>query len=186
MRRVLRISPVPALAAVLLSGCWYHRVLVPSPVTAAAEETRTYWSFLWRSTRVTPALTCIEPSFKEVVVRSNWGFGLLTVATLGLVAPVRVEQHCARPVIVDEVASPDTAPSAPPGSATYWSVFWGAIQRERTPQCNERPLKEVVVRSNPAFNLLSVGTLGLVAPARIGWHCVPKNGHTGSSSEPAR
>lgn len=186
MRPVLRVRAALALAPVLLSGCWYHRVEVPSPVTAAAEETRTYWSFLWKSTRVTPAPTCIEPLFKAVVVRSNWGFGLLTVATLGLVAPVRVEQHCARPIIIDEVSSPDSAASAPSGSATYWSVFWGGMQREPTPQCNERPLKEVVLRSNLAFNLLSVGTLGVVAPARIGWHCVPKSDDAESSSEPVR
>ncbi len=176
---------VIALAAFLLAGCWYHRVDVPSPVTNATESSETTWSFLWRSKQLEPDPTCVN-GLKEVVVRSNWVFSLLKVATLGLVAPARVERHCARATIIDEAPPPDTAANGPPGGATYWSLVWGTYQREPRPPCNDRPIAKVILKINPVFDLLSVVSLGAASPARIRWECVPSRGAQPSSAGAAK
>lgn len=86
------------LALVLCCGCWYHRIDVPSPVTKATEyESSTYWSFFWGSVqKEDPVKNCNGQPLAEVRVSSNLGFALLTVATLGLVAPETVAWRCAK------------------------------------------------------------------------------------------
>jgi len=166
----------------LLSGCWYHRVDVPSPVTYATKSTETTWAFFWRSEEIKPDAVCVN-GLKEVTVRSNWGFSILRVVTLGLVAPARVERHCARAIIRDEFSPPDTAANGPPGGATFWSVVWGSYQREPTPPCNDRPIARVILKINPAFDLLSVVSLGGASPARIRWECVKRPAPTAPPEE---
>jgi hypothetical protein len=185
MKNMRRTNPAaPAVFAVLLlAGCWYHRVDVPSPVTVAAESSETAWTFLWRSRAIEPGAECVTGSLKEVVVRSNWGFSLLRVATLGLVAPVRLERHCARPIIHDVATLPDTGASAPPGRATYWSIGWGSYQGEPGPDCNGRPIAKVVLKANPVFDFLSLVTLGAASPTRVGWECVARTPVTPDAPE---
>ncbi len=100
MRRRLAGRLALPLAALLLAGCWYHRVEVSSPVTAATEyESATYWSFLWGVWQREPEpLNCNGQALKEVNVSSNLGFALLTAVTLGLVAPERISWKCAKPM----------------------------------------------------------------------------------------
>lgn len=91
------------LALLLLTGCWYHRVEVPSPVTGATEyESATHWSFAWGAfQREAQPANCNGQALKEVKVSSNLGFALITVVTLGLVAPERISWKCARPRLVE-------------------------------------------------------------------------------------
>ena len=83
-----------------------------------------------------------------------------------------------------EVASSDrvterggVAPTGKTGSATGWTFLYGGFHSGGiTPdalarECNNLPLREVTVRSNPIFFLITVITLGAVAPARLEWHC---------------
>jgi hypothetical protein len=50
--------------------------------------------------------------------------------------------------------------------------------------CNNLPLREVTVKSNPLFFLITAVTLGLVAPARIEWHCTRPMLQEGDMPEP--
>lgn len=83
-----------------------------------------------------------------------------------------------------EVASSDretersgVPPTGKTGSATGWTFLYGGFHSGGiTPdalarECNNLPLREVTVRSNPIFFLITVVTLGAVAPARLEWHC---------------
>jgi len=103
MRHALARRLALLLSTVLLTGCWYHRIEVSSPVTAATDyESATYWSFAWGVwQREPPPLNCKGQGLKEVKVSSNLGFALLTVATLGLVAPERIAWKCAKPTPVE-------------------------------------------------------------------------------------
>jgi len=93
---------------VLVSGCWYHRIEVGSPVAKATEyQGAVAWSLVWGAVQNDPVPdNCNGQALAEVKVASNFGFALLTVVTLGLVAPERVEWKCAK-------AAP--APGAIPG-----------------------------------------------------------------------
>jgi len=86
------------LSLVLCSGCWYHRVDVPSPVTKATEyEGAVYWSFFWGAVqKEDPVKNCQGQGLAEVKVSSNLGFALLKVVTLGMVAPEHVAWRCAK------------------------------------------------------------------------------------------
>lgn len=86
------------LTLVLLAGCWYHRIEASSPAMASTEyESATYWSFFYGVWQREPTPTnCNGQALKEVKVSSNLGFALLTVATLGLVAPERISWKCAK------------------------------------------------------------------------------------------
>lgn len=177
----LRLAVLMTLTVVAANGCWYHRVDVPSPVMPATMESETVWGTLWRSATITPGPTCPSGMFKEVVVRSNWGFSLIRVATLGLVAPARVERHCARAEIIDAGVPPNPQPSGGPGGATYLSVLYGVGQLEPAPRCNDRGLAVVQVRPNPLFDLASAATVGLFSPMRLGWRCVPATPASGQA-----
>lgn len=162
------------IALLTLTGCWYHRVEVPSSVTYASEERFTLWATGWRAAKIDAGDECPSQTIKQVTVRGNWGYSLIRLATLGLVAPTRVERHCARARIDDANTPPDTGAITGPDGATYWSIGLGKLmQYEPTPQCRGRGLDTVAVRPNPLFDLMSVGTVGLVSPLRIGWKCRP-------------
>lgn len=103
MRHRLAGRLVLPLAALLLTGCWYHRIEVSSPVTAATEyQSATYWSFLWGVWQREPQPdNCNGQALKEVRVSSNLGFALITVVTVGLVAPERIAWKCAKATPVE-------------------------------------------------------------------------------------
>jgi hypothetical protein len=168
---MLRLGIVAGLGVLTVgsAGCWYHRVNVSSPVTEAQQVSNTEWAFLWHAKRIAPDAMCPSRGLQSVVVRSNWAFSLLSVATLGLVSVAKVERHCARAMM--ETA--DTTTPGPEGGATYLSIAWGAYQKEPEPGCNGRPIAQVDVKANPFFDVVSlIG--GVFAPARIRWYCVPK------------
>ena len=102
------MKPALILALVVCSGCWYHRVDVPSPVTKATEyESAVYWSFFWGAVQhEEPVRNCNGQALAEVRVSSNLAFALLTVATLGLVAPETVAWRCAKPQPAEGVIAP--------------------------------------------------------------------------------
>jgi hypothetical protein len=55
-----------------------------------------------------------------------------------------------------------------------WSFAWGlAVERPQLGQCSTLPLTYVTARSNVGFTLLTVATLGLVAPIKLEWGCSP-------------
>ncbi len=55
-----------------------------------------------------------------------------------------------------------------------WSLAWGLVQEQpRINNCHDQALAEVVVRSNLAFDLLTVVTLGFASPKKVQWNCAP-------------
>lgn len=80
-------------------GCYHYRALVPQAAGPPATEPKSevVWSFIWGLVQENPRIdNCQGQPLAEVHVTSNFGFALLTVATLGLAAPVRVEWRCAK------------------------------------------------------------------------------------------
>ena len=88
--------------ALLGTGCFHYRLAVVSPdgqilPPATESETATLWSFAWGLVQPTvrPG-RCQGNGAAEVITTTNFGFALLTVVTLGLVAPAQVEWRCAK------------------------------------------------------------------------------------------
>jgi hypothetical protein len=55
-----------------------------------------------------------------------------------------------------------------------WSLAWGLIQEQpRIDNCNNQAIAEVTVRSNLAFEIITVATLGFASPKKIEWKCAP-------------
>ena len=81
----------------LLSGCYEYRQTAQG-VTPATNAHRTQWSLAWGLAKNGPLpADCQGAALQQVTVRDNLGFTLITVATLGLVNPKRVEWSCAPP-----------------------------------------------------------------------------------------
>jgi Bor protein len=85
-----------------LDGCFHYRLAPVSPdgealPPATEPQSETVWSFAWGLAQPTvqPA-NCMGNGAAEVTTTTNLGFALLTVITIGLVAPAEVEWRCAR------------------------------------------------------------------------------------------
>lgn len=118
--------------ACLLVGCYYYRVDVPDSAAAPATtlyEGEVVWSLAWGLAQEVPDVKCFVPlnpqtpgapadtlhlPVAEVRVSSNFAFTLLTVVTLGFVAPAKVEWKCAKPQMQ---GSTITIPPIPPPPA---------------------------------------------------------------------
>ena len=104
MHSVLRFRSATLVLAVLLSGCYSHRVSTVgtnpqgTPPPATDYEGTVAWSLLWGVyERVPVPSNCQGQALAEVKASSNLAFDVLKVATLGAVAPVRLDWLCARP-----------------------------------------------------------------------------------------
>jgi hypothetical protein len=65
-------------------------------------------------------------------------------------------------------------PVAVDGGEVVWAFAWGlAVEHPRLGRCSDLPLTYVTARSNVGFTLLTVLTLGLVAPIKLEWGCTP-------------
>lgn len=104
-----RIATATALVVggILSGGCYHYRAVAREPASAtavggsrgvSADGSDTVWSLLWGAVQENPAIdNCEGQDLAEVTVHTNLGFALITVATLGLVAPAEVEWYCAKP-----------------------------------------------------------------------------------------
>jgi hypothetical protein len=166
MRRSLPLVVAVALAA---SGCWTHRVGVPSPVANAGPDSLpvTTWAFLWRSNEVRPSPECMSETLQEVTVRANWGYSLIRAATLGLVAPASFDRRCAAPLI-----DPPAGGRVPSHGATHVSTLWGRfLTLSPAVGCDARPMARLALRPNPFFDILAAATAGAIAPVRVRAYC---------------
>ena len=65
-------------------------------------------------------------------------------------------------------------PVAVDGGKVVWAFAWGlVVEHPQLGRCSDRPLTYVTARSNVGFTLLTVATLGLVAPIKLEWGCSP-------------
>ncbi len=102
MRARRALFATVAACALQLSGCFHYRL---TPVTPDGEplppatepESATVWAFAWGLAQptVSPA-NCQGNGASEVTTTTNLGYALLTVITLGIVAPAEVEWRCAK------------------------------------------------------------------------------------------
>lgn len=95
IRRAAVLS-VLLLGASASSACYTVRAQAPGVVPNPETEGKVVWSFAWGLVQATPQITnCNEAPLSTVTTKNNFGFALLTVVTLGLVSPMRIEWNCA-------------------------------------------------------------------------------------------
>jgi hypothetical protein len=104
MTQLSGLRPAALVLALALGGCYSHRVSTvgsgPDGTPPPATEYRgaVAWSLLWGLVEKTPPppTECRGDGLAEVRASSNFAYDLLAVATLGAVAPVRLDWRCAR------------------------------------------------------------------------------------------
>ncbi len=89
--------------AVLFSSCYSYRVAthaqagseLSKPVTAHAF----FWGLIQKPAQIhTPVCDSLQLNgMSEVTVKSNLGYSLITVITLGIWSPVKVQWRCSKP-----------------------------------------------------------------------------------------
>jgi hypothetical protein len=91
-----RGASVATLALILLLGAACYAYRVPFPYrTSAVEGSEVVWSFAWGLAVERPQLgKCDTMPLTYVTARTNLGFTLLTIASLGFVAPIKLEWGC--------------------------------------------------------------------------------------------
>jgi Bor protein len=96
--------PVVCLAIVMfLSSCYSYRVATQAQAGAEATTTITTNSFFWGLVKSpkeihTPVCDSLgSTGMAEVTIKNNFGFALITVATLGIWSPIRLTWKCGKP-----------------------------------------------------------------------------------------
>jgi hypothetical protein len=85
------------------SNCYSYRVSTQAQAGAETTVTVTTHSFLWGLLKNpkeihTPVCDSLGANgMAEVTVKNNFGFAFITVATLGIWCPMRLEWKCAKP-----------------------------------------------------------------------------------------
>lgn len=70
------------------------------------------------------------------------------------------------------VRPPELAAATEPREEVVWNFAWGLVQQEVRPDsCQGNGMAEVAVSTHVGFQLLTLFTLGLVAPATVQWTC---------------
>ena len=59
---------------------------------------------------------------------------------------------------------------------TTWSFAWGLVEPVPIdPDCNTGTMTKVRSEWNLGYAIISVATLGIVIPQKVGWDCAPDN-----------
>lgn len=91
---------VAFMAAFLLSACYHYRVDAPALSAAKEPISATRWAFFWGLAQpgdISTKCVCLNRGLKEATATTNAGYALLTVVTLGIVAPLELEFVCSKP-----------------------------------------------------------------------------------------
>jgi hypothetical protein len=83
----------------LAPGCAHYRVQAPGAAGAGATEPEgeVLWSLAWGIVQEQPRVdNCQDQALAEVTQSTNLGFALVSVLTLGIAMPQRVEWRCAK------------------------------------------------------------------------------------------
>jgi hypothetical protein len=89
------------LASTLLfsQACYHTRVLTEAPPASADYTNKTvdqfFWGLLQKDVTAGPQL-CASNALQEVRVTTNFGYALLTIATLGIWSRIEVQYKCAK------------------------------------------------------------------------------------------
>jgi hypothetical protein len=89
---------LPAILALsLLGGCATHRLVVLHPNPYGPPHTVSSTDYGWGAAqRRTVAKECDNSLIDEVRVKQTFGQSLITVLTLGIVMPTKIEYVCAK------------------------------------------------------------------------------------------
>ncbi len=100
---------------------------------------------------------------------------VLLVALALIAAPSACMQY--RQTAKEITPAGDSADASRGFGKTVWGFLWGGFYAGKpdSAECGDVGLAEVTVRTNPAFFLLTVATVGLVAPKRVEWKCARPN-----------
>jgi hypothetical protein len=84
---------------VVCSGCYHYRITPPKFDPATEYKKETVHIFFWGLVQCSPitADNCLANALDEVVVDNNLGFSFITVATLGMWAPMQIRWKCSKP-----------------------------------------------------------------------------------------
>jgi len=101
-RQEARRLPVYFLIPFLFfnNGCYRYRVMAPDFDPATEYESQTMHSLFWglaQTKALRPPNCAAGNGLDEVRVTTNFGYALITVATLGIWCPMKVEWRCAKP-----------------------------------------------------------------------------------------
>ncbi|MBK8965730.1 MAG: hypothetical protein R3D58_22375 [Saprospiraceae bacterium] len=91
---------VLSLFLFLYSSCYHYRIMAPDFDPATEYQSKTAHSLFWgliQSQPMRPANCANSNGLDEVRVSTNFGYALITVATLGIWCPVQLEWRCAKP-----------------------------------------------------------------------------------------
>jgi hypothetical protein len=95
--RVLRYRAVGVACLALTNGCYHYRVQPAETAPADDGHSTTQHALFWglmQSRAEEP--NCQGNGAAEVVATSNFGYALLSVATLGIWMPLELEWKCAK------------------------------------------------------------------------------------------
>jgi hypothetical protein len=89
--------------AVLLSSCYAYRVATHAQAGSEPSKVVTAHAFFWGLVQKpaqihTPVCDSLQVNgMSEVTVKTNFGYALITVATLGIWSPVKLQWRCGKP-----------------------------------------------------------------------------------------
>jgi choline-glycine betaine transporter len=89
--------------SLFFSSCYTYRVATQAQAGTETNKPITTHSFFWGLVQKpkeihTPMCDSLEVNgMAEVTVRNNFGFSLITVVTLGIWSPMRLEWKCGKP-----------------------------------------------------------------------------------------
>ncbi|WP_207632729.1 Bor/Iss family lipoprotein [Foetidibacter luteolus] len=101
-RRLLFNSLLTLCAACMLGGCYNYRVVTHAqPGTEVTTRTAhsLFWGLVQKPTEITTP-NCDSLNIRgmaEVKMKTNLGYALITVVTLGIWSPMKVEWKCGKP-----------------------------------------------------------------------------------------
>jgi Bor protein len=83
------------VCCISLAGCAEHRLIVKRPNPTGAPQTADSKAFGWGAVQRRTVAECSTNLIDEVRVKQNLGQALVSVLTLGLYMPTRIEYVCA-------------------------------------------------------------------------------------------
>ena len=97
-----RILPLLFSFSLFFSSCYNYRIATQAQAGAEVSKTTAhayFWGLLQKPPTIkTPICDSLEVNgLAEVTMKSNFGYSLITVITLGIWSPMRVEWKCGKP-----------------------------------------------------------------------------------------
>ena len=94
-----------ACALFLLQGCYQFRVIPKDSPPATFKNKITTSAYLWGlvEPKRIPADNCHGNGMSNVTVKTNLGFSLISILTLGIVMPMTIEWECAKDTNTNDV-----------------------------------------------------------------------------------